>query len=111
LIRWGAIQKEEVMNKTLSTLTAATAGVGVMVGVPTAAHAFVPVVLGAIIAGSVLGGAALGTAAYNSSTVGVARSPVAVAPAPAVTVGSATCYFTTAPVNGVWQRVQVCNNY
>jgi hypothetical protein len=98
------------MNKTVSTLTAATAGVGVMVGVPTAAHAFVPVVLGAIIAGSVLGGAALGTAAANNANTGNVRAVVAT-PAPAVTVGSTTCYFTHAWVGNVWQRVQVCNNY
>jgi hypothetical protein len=99
------------MNKTISTLTAATAGIGVMVGVPTAAHAFVPVVLAAIIGGSVLGGAVLGTAAVNNANnTGNVRT-VAAAPAPGVTVGSATCYFTHAWVGNAWQRVQVCNNY
>ena len=84
------------MNKTVSTLTAATAGIGVMVGVPTAAHAFVPVVLAAIIGGSVLGGAAIGSAANNANTnTGNVRTVVAT-PAPAVTVGSTTCYFTHA---------------
>lgn len=102
------------MNRTLSTLTAATAGIGVMVGVPTAAHAFVPVVLAAIIGGSVLGGAVLGGAAINaanSDVVAGARTPVAVTPAPGVTVGSTTCYFTHAWVGNVWRRVQVCNAY
>ena len=80
------------MRKVLSTLTAATAGLGVVVGLPSAAHAFVPVVLAAIIGGSVLGGAVIGSAITNPAyTTGVARSPV-VAPAPAVTVGSTTCY-------------------
>jgi hypothetical protein len=100
------------MNKAVSTLAAAGAGLGVVVGVPTTAHAFVPVVLGAIIAGSVLGGAVLGTAAANNANTVVAPpGPAVVAPAPGVTVGSTTCYFTRAPVNGVWRRVQVCNNY
>jgi hypothetical protein len=99
------------MNKTVSTLTAATAGIGVMVGVPTAAHAFVPVVLAAIIGGSVLGGAALGSAASNSAAnTGNVRT-VAAAPAPGVTVGSTTCYFTRAWDGVAWRRVQVCNNY
>jgi hypothetical protein len=102
------------MNKTISTLTAATAGVGVMVGVPTAAHAFVPVVLAAIIGGSVLGGAVLGSAANNAANNDVvvgARSPTVVALAPGVSVGSANCYFTRAWNGYAWQRVQVCNNY
>jgi hypothetical protein len=81
-----------------------------MVGVPSAAHAFVPVVLAAIIGGSVLGGAVLGTAAVNNANSGNVRT-VAAAPAPGVTVGSTTCYFTHAWVGNVWQRVQVCNNY
>jgi hypothetical protein len=98
------------MNKTVSTLTAATAGIGVMVGVPTAAHAFVPVVLAAIIGGSVLGGAVLGTAAVNNANTGNVRT-VAAAPAPGVTVGSTTCYFTRAWDGAEWRRVQVCNNY
>jgi hypothetical protein len=29
---------------------------------------------------------------------------------PAVSVNLTTCYFTRARVNGVWRRVQVCNN-
>jgi hypothetical protein len=101
------------MNKTVSRLTAATAGIGVMVGLSSAAHAFVPVVLAAIIGGSVLGGAVIGSAAMNSANTvntGNVRT-VAVTPAPGVTVGSATCYFTHAWVNNTWQRVQVCNNY
>jgi hypothetical protein len=67
-------------------------------------------VLAAIIGGSVLGGAVIGNAITNppSTYTGVARSPV-VAPAPAVTVGSTTCYYTNAWVGNVWQRVRVCN--
>jgi hypothetical protein len=96
--------------KAVSTLTAATAGVGVMVGLPSAAHAFVPIVLAAIVGGSVLGGAVIVNGITNSYPyTGVARSPV-VAPAPAVTVGSTTCYYRNAWVGGVWQPVQVCNN-
>jgi hypothetical protein len=96
--------------KAVSTLTAASAGVGVVVGLPSAAHAFVPLVLGAIIGGSVLGGAVIGNAITNPPPyTGVARSPM-VAPAPAVTVGSTTCYYQNAWVNGAWQPVQVCNN-
>jgi hypothetical protein len=98
------------MNKALTTLTAATAGIGVMVGVPSAAHAFVPVVLAAIIGGSVLGGAVLGTAAVNNADTGNVRTVVAT-PAPGVTVGSTTCYFTRAWDGATWRRVQVCNNY
>jgi hypothetical protein len=97
--------------KTVTTLTAATAGVGVMVGLPSAAHAFVPLVLGAIIGGSVLGGAVIGNAITNPPYpyTGVARSPM-VAPAPAVTVGSTTCYYQNAWVGNAWQPVQVCNH-
>ena len=100
------------MRKALSTLTAATAGLGVMVGAPSAAHAFVPVVLAAIIGGSVLGGAVIGSAVTNPPPypyTGVERSPV-VAPAPAVTVGSTTCYTTNEWVGNGWQPVQVCHH-
>jgi hypothetical protein len=101
------------MRKALITAIASTAGMGLLLA-STAAHAFVPVVLAAIIGGSVLGGAVLGSAANNAantSAVGVARSPAVVAtPAPAVTVGSTTCYFTHAWVGNAWRRVQVCNN-
>jgi hypothetical protein len=55
------------MRKALSALTAATAGLAVMVGLPSAAHAFVPAVLAAIIGGSVLGGAVIGSAVTSSS--------------------------------------------
>jgi hypothetical protein len=91
--------------KAISTLTAATAGLGVMVGLPSVAHAFVPVVLAAIIGGSVLGGAVIGNAITNPPP-GVARSPVV---APAVTVGSTTCYYTSQWVGNAWQPVRVCN--
>jgi hypothetical protein len=99
--------------KAISTLTAATAGLGVMVGLPSVAHAFVPVVLAAIIGGSVLGGAVIGNAItnpppYTYTNTGVARGPL-VAPAPAVTVGSTTCYYTNAWEGNMWRRVQVCN--
>jgi hypothetical protein len=98
------------MNKTLSTLTASTVGVGLVLA-STSAKAFVPVVLAAIIGGSVLGGAVLGNAANNAANSDVVtgvRTPVAVAPEPGVTVGSTTCYFTHAWVGNAWQRVQVC---
>ena len=98
------------MRKVLSTLTAATAGLGVIVGLPSAAHAFVPVVLAAIIGGSVLGGAVIGNAITTPTYTytGVARSPV-VATGPGVTVGSTTCYYTSQWVGNAWQRVRVCN--
>ena len=98
------------MRKTLSTLTAATGGLGVIVGLPSAAHAFVPVVLAAIIGGSVLGGAVIGNAITTPTYyTGVARSPV-VAPAPAVTVGSTTCYYTSQWNGAAWQPVRICNH-
>lgn len=56
--------------KAVSTLTVVTAGVGVMVGLPSAAHAFVPVVRAAIIGGSVLGGAVIGNAITNPDRSG-----------------------------------------
>ncbi len=101
------------MKKVLSGLTAATAGMGVMVAVPSAAHAFVPIVLAAIIGGSVLGGAVVGGTIANANAN---ANPAVVAPAPVVaspgvTVGSTTCYFTRAWVNNGYRRVQVCNNY
>jgi hypothetical protein len=99
------------MRKALTTAIASTAGMGLLLA-STAAHAFVPVVLAAIIGGSVLGGAVLGTAAVNNAntaTTGNVRTVVAT-PAPAVTVGSTTCYFTHAWVGNAWRRVQVCNN-
>jgi hypothetical protein len=100
------------MRKALATATASTVGMGLLLA-STSAKAFVPLVLGAIIGGSVLGGAVLGSAANNAANNDVivgARSPAVVAPAPGVTVGSTTCYFTHAWVDNVWQRVQVCNN-
>ncbi len=62
------------------------------------------------IAGGVVGGAILGGTAVNNGAF-EPPAPAVVAPAPAVTVGSATCYFTRAPVNGQWRRVRVCTNY
>ena len=51
------------MRKALSTLTAATAGLGVMVGAPSAAHAFVPaVVVAAWAVGAGLAGLFVGSA-------------------------------------------------
>jgi hypothetical protein len=100
---------ENDMNKTLSTLTAASAGVGLALA-STSAKAFVPVVLAAIIGGSVLGGAALGTAASNANnypTVGTPLAPI-VTSQPAVTVNSTTCYVTHRWVNGIRHRVRVC---
>lgn len=97
------------MRKALTTSIASTAGVGLLLA-STSAKAFVPVVLAAIIGGSVLGGAVLGTAAVNNANTGNVRAVVAT-PAPGVTVGSTTCYFTHAWVGNTWQRVQVCNPY
>jgi hypothetical protein len=93
------------MNKALSTVTAAAAGVGLALA-STSAKAFVPVVLAAIIGGSVLGGAVLGGAASNANN-GTSVAPT-VASEPAVTVNSTTCYFTHRWINGVRHRVRVC---
>jgi hypothetical protein len=95
------------MNKALSTLTAATAGVGLAVA-STSAKAFIiaPAVAAAALAGGIFGGAVLGSAvtANNYPTT------VAVAPEPSVTVNSTTCYFTHRWINHVRTRVQVCNS-
>ncbi len=102
------------MRKALSTLTAATAGLGVMVGAPSAAHhAFVPAaVVAAWAVGAGLTGLFVGSAVTNNAyTTGVVAPAPAVTPALAVTVGSTTCYFTRAWVGNAWRRVQVCNNY
>jgi hypothetical protein len=107
----GAIREEDVMKKTLTTLSASAAGVGLLLA-STSAKAFVPLVLAAIIGGSVLGGAVLGSAANNAANTDTANGRTVVATtAPRVTVGSTTCYFTHAWVGNVWQRVRVCNNY
>jgi len=101
------------MNKAVSTLTAATAGMGLAVA-STSAKAFIiaPAVAAAALAGGILGGAVLGSAATNAQheypTV-VTAAPVAVAPGPAVTVNSTTCYFTHRWINHVRRRVEVCN--
>jgi hypothetical protein len=107
----GAIREEDVMNKTLTGVTASAAGAGLVLA-STSAKAFVPVVLAAIIGGSVLGGAVLGSAAVNNANTYTTNGRTVVATtAPGVTVGSTTCYFTHAWVGNVWQRVRVCNNY
>ena len=97
------------MTRALSTLTAATAGVGIALA-STSAKAFVPLVLGAIIGGSVLGGAVLGTAATHPAYPYYATAaPVAVTPG--VTVNSTSCYFTDRlvnPVNQTWVRERIC---
>lgn len=103
------------MNKALSTLTAATAGVTLAVA-STSAKAFViaPAVAAAVLAGGVLGGAALGSAASNAynypayPTVVAPAAPVAVAPS--VTVNSTTCYYTHRWINHVRTRVRVCRS-
>jgi hypothetical protein len=97
------------MRKALATATASTLGMGVLLAA-TSAKAFVPLVLGAIIAGSVLGGAVLGTAAANANRPLLVAPAPAVAPAPGVSVGSTNCHFTHAWVGNVWRRVEVCNN-
>ena len=111
-------------RRVVSTLTAATAGVGLTVAA-TSAKAFVPVVAAALIAGGALaGGAVLGSAATNypygyypygypavttTAPVAVAPAPVTVAEAPAVTVNSTSCYFTHRWINGIRHSVRVCN--
>ena len=100
------------MNKTLSTLTAATAGVGLIVA-STSAKAFViaPALAVAILAGGVLGGALLGSAMTNGYTYQIADAPSAgaVATAPSVSVNSTTCYFTHRWINHARTRVRVCD--
>jgi hypothetical protein len=97
------------MNKTVSKLTAATAGLGLVVA-STSAKAFVPIVLAGIIGGAALGGIVLGSAATNSySPTYVAPAPVAVASEPSVIVGSTSCHFTHRWVDGVRERVRVCH--
>ena len=95
------------MNKAVSTLTAATAGMGLAVA-STSAKAFViaPAVAAAALAGGILGGAVLGSAASNSGTYPYYATA---APGPAVTVNSTTCYFTHRWINHVRRRVEVCN--
>ena len=95
------------MNRSLSTLSATGAGLGLVLAT-TSAKAFVPVVLGAIIGGSVLGGAVIGSAVANNAPTAVTPVAPTVASAPAVTVNSTTCYFTHRWVDGVRQRVRVC---
>lgn len=98
------------MNKRISMLTSASAGVGLTLATTSAKAFFIaPALLAGLLAGSVLGGAAIGNAVSNANA-GNGRAVVA-APAPAVTVGSTTCYFTNAWVGTAWRRVQVCNNY
>jgi hypothetical protein len=107
-------QKEDVMTRTLSTLTAATAGLGLAVASTSAKAFFIaPAVAAAALAGGVLGGAVLGTAATNSAVYPyyTTAAPVVVTPGPAVAVNSTTCYFTFRLVNPVtqqWTREQVC---
>jgi len=109
------------MNRAKSTLTAATAGLGLAALASTSAKAFVPLVAAAIIGGAALGGVALGSAATNSyyypygyPTVAT-TAPVAVAPAPtvvaepSVTVNTTSCYFTHRWIDGVRHRVRICN--
>ncbi len=97
------------MNRSLSTLTAAGAGVGLAFASTSAKAFFIaPALFAGLLAGGVLTGAALSSAAANNP--GNARA-VVVAPAPAVTVGSTTCHFTNAWVGNTWQPVRVCNTY
>lgn len=103
------------MKKTLTTLSVATLALGLAAGAPTAADAnpllVAPAAAVAWLAGGVVGGFVLGSAiTANSGPFWNWSQPAAVA-TPAVTVNSTTCYFTRAQVNGVWRRVQVCNNY
>lgn len=97
------------MNRALSTLTAATAGMGLTVAA-TSAKAFViaPAVAAAALAGGIFGGAVLGSAATSSAYNYPYRTPVVVAPGPSVTVNSTTCHFAHRWINGVRTRVRVC---
>jgi subtilisin family serine protease len=96
------------MNRPVSALTAATAGVGLALASTSAKAFFIaPALFAGLLAGGVVGGAALNSAA-NNTYIANGRTVVAT-PAPAVTVGSTTCYFTHAWVGNVWQRVQVCS--
>jgi hypothetical protein len=97
------------MNKAVSTLTAATAGMGLVVA-STSAKAFViaPAVAAAALAGGILGGAVLGSAATNSAAYPYYATA---APGAGVTVNSTTCYFThrlVNPVTQAWTRERVC---
>jgi hypothetical protein len=97
------------MNKAVSTLTAATAGLGLAVA-STSAKAFVPLALAGIIGGAALGGAVLGGAATNSYYTPTYVAPAApVVVTPGVTVGSTSCHFAHRWINGVRERVQVCH--
>ncbi len=99
------------MTRAVSTLTAATAGLGLAVA-STSAKAFViaPAVAAAALAGGIFGGAVLGSAAANSGYPYYATAaPVVVTPG--VTVGSTTCYYTNRlanPVTQTWTRERVC---
>lgn len=99
------------MNNAVSTLTAATAGLGLTVAA-TSAKAFViaPAVAAAVLAGGIFGGAVLGSAAANAynNPYQTSAAPVVVAPGPSVTVNSTTCYYTHRVVNHVRTRVRVC---
>ncbi len=104
------------MKKALTTLSAATLALGLSASAPTAADAnpllIAPAAAAAWLAGGVVGGFVLGSAiTANSGPFWNWGQPAAVAATPAVSVNSTTCYFTRAQVNGVWRRVQVCNNY
>jgi len=106
------------MNRILTTLTAATAVVGVGAAVPSTASAnpvvIAPLAAAAILGGVGLGGIVLGTAAANANAhpAYTAAYPAPVEPSyvatPSVTVGPG-CYFTRARVAGAWHRVQVCD--
>ena len=99
------------MNKALSTLSAATAGVTLAVA-STSAKAFVIAPEGRAAQDSA--GEALGSAASNAynypayPTVVAPAAPVAVAPS--VTVNSTTCYYTHRWINHVRTRVRACRS-
>jgi hypothetical protein len=108
------------MNKAVSTLTAATAGVGLAVA-STSAKAFIiaPAIAAAALAGGVFGGAALGSAAtgypYGYYSNGywyptAYSAPTVVETAPAVTVNSTTCFIRHRWIDGVRQPVRVCTS-
>jgi len=99
------------MKRILTGLAAGAAMLGLAVGVPTSAQAFVPAVAAAIAGGAILGGTALGAATtvpYHYGYYGPSYAEVAPAAPTVESVGPA-CYYTHARIHGLWRRVRVCD--
>jgi hypothetical protein len=97
------------MMKSLTTLAAATAALGLAAAAPTAVQAN-PIVLApaaaAWLAGGIVGGALVGGAVANAASTTYEASP-----GPGVTINGTSCYFTNRLVNPVtqsWVRERVC---